>query len=308
MPAVAFIVDQCLSMAGLESLAHGPSDLADRLVSDFNRALDRCGDLNPAVFFQVRTDMAEYVNAPVTLNVQVTQGSKAITIPSGYDPDWMAGCSILISGDEDINRLQNESANISPTLSQPYMGSSGTVSATVWHDWIRLPEHVENVMNPITIYDRSLVRAQSLQELTYRWYAPTGKYDYQWVAGDNLFKWQKPTDEPWRWFEAANQVQGDLVAGLMLDALPPAQAKLAYTAKVGIERVTTLQDQREYIMPRRKDHEILLPMVRWFFSSYMAVSVPKQELQADFEMASQTAANLKITSNQQKRYRYNPGR
>lgn len=307
MPIVADITKQCLAMAGLESLSDGPPDLEVRLISDHNRGINEIAELNPNVYFQERPDWSEVIRAPVTLNVQVTQASKEITIPSGYDADWMAGCAILISGDSELNRIRNELDDDSPSLEQPYMGATGTVQATVWHDWIRLPEEVDGVLGPVRVQERLLVRAQSLLGMQNRWFSDDYRRDYMpwWNAGPLI--WQKPVDSPWQWYDVARYVQGDLVSGILIDALPPALTKIAFTAKVGITRVTSLQDQRDFITPLRKDHEVLLPMVRWYFSSYMMVSTPREQLLADYQRAQQTARTLGIVASPQKFYRYPKG-
>lgn len=306
MPIVADIATELCAMAGLESVSDGPPNLEYRIISDINRSLDKIGDMNPSVYFQTRPDQAEVIRAPVTLNVQVTSLEKTIIIPSGYDPSWMAGCAILIEGDPTTNRLANEETGDNPTLEQPYMGSTGTVSATVWHDWIRMPQNVNTFMDPVTI-DKNwkLCRAQDLNQLDRRW-AGRGWVNGDYYTGDYglPFAWQKNIDRPLGWYEVARYVQAELISGVLLDSLPPSQCKLCYTAKVGINRVISLADNRQYITPEGKDHEILLPIVRWYFASYPMCSVPKTELQSDYNDALLAASALGLAGNRRKRIQY----
>lgn len=306
MPIVADIRDELLQMAGLETVTDGPPNLEYRIISDINRAIDKIGDMNPSVYFQTRPDQAEAIRAPVQLTVQVTNLSKEITIASGYVASWMAGCAILISGDSTTNRLANEETGDNPTLEQPYMGETGTVTATVWHDWIKLPANVNTFMDPVTINKNwMLTRAQDLNQLDRRWIGRgwvNGDYysgDYGLVNG-----WQKAVDRPQQWYEVARYVQAELISGIMLDALPPSQYKLCYTAKVGINRVISLADNRQFITPESKDQEILLPICRWYFSSYQMCSTPKTELQADYQDALLAASALGLAGNRRNRIRY----
>lgn len=304
MPIVADITNDLLSMVSLEAVSDGPIGLSYRIISDINRGLDKIGDMNPSVFYQTRPDQGEVIRAPVTLTVQVTTLTKQIVIPSGYDPDWMAGCAILITGDSTLNRLSNEEAGDEPTLDQPYMGATGTTTATVWHDWIRMPPNVNNILDPITI-DRQwmLNRASDLTALDQRWRGFPIRRDYGPDYG-MFASYQKQADRPWQYFETARMVQNELIAGVTLDALPPSQMKLCYTSKIGIPRVTSLTDNRQSITPEGKDQEILLPICRWYFSSYQMCSTPKAELQTDYQDALEAAKALGLACNRRNRLRY----
>lgn len=308
MPIVQTIRDQLLSMCGLESIDHGPPNLEARIIQDISRALEHVGESNPNTFFQVRPDQAEVVRPPTAVNVTVTQYAKTITFNSGYSSTWMPGQAIMISGDTTLNRIVDEATPSAPALAEPYMGASGTYSATVYNDWILLPASVRQIMDPVSL-DKStiLLPAQSSADLNLRLMDYNKNYDRRYAAF--VMALQKTVNEPTRYWPYAQMVLGTLRAGAMLDTLPGAARKFVYDCrKLVFDPVTTLADTRTTLMPQGKDIEILLPVARWFFASYQHCSIPKNELEADFSLAMQKARELSVFGNHQKKYRYNQNR
>lgn len=308
MAIVSILKDQLLSMCGVEDVSHGPPNLEARIIQDINRALEAVGESNPSVFFQVRPDQAEQIRPPTQVTVTVTQYSKAITFVSGYDSSWMPGNAILITGDNVLNRIEDEASPSAPALAQPYEGASGTYTATVYNDWILLPANVRQVMDPVSL-DKStvLIPAQSASDLNLRLLEYNKNYDRRYAAF--VMALQKTILEPTRYWPYAQMVLGTLRAGIMLDTLPGAARKLVYDArKTVFAPVTTLSDTRTTLMPQGKDVEILLPVARWFFSSYQMCSIPKTELEPEYSLAMQKARELTVFGRHGKRYGYNPNR
>ena len=305
MAIVQTIRDELLGMCGLEETSHGPPNLEARLISDINRGLEAVGESNPAVYYQVRPDQAEVVRPPVTVNVTVTQYSKAVTFNSGYVSAWMPGNSILITGDSTLNRIEDESTPSAPVLVEPFMGVSGTYQATVYNDWVMMPVGVRQVMDPVSLDKQTiLIPAQGASDLNMGWMNYSMDWDRRYAG--LVLALQKQVQLASRYWPYAQMVLGTLRGGLMLDTLPGEAHKLVYDArKLVFAPVTTLADTRTTLMPQGKDVEILLPVVRWFFASYQFCSIPKTELQADYDLAMQKATQLTIAGNIQKRYRYN---
>lgn len=295
-------------MCGLEAVEHGPSNLEDRIIQDINRALEAVGESNPNCFYQVRPDQAEMVRPPTQVTVTVVQYSKTITFVSGYDSSWMPGNAIQITGDNVLNRIEDEASPSAPVLTQPYEGASGTYTATVYNDWIMLPANVRQIMDPVSL-DKStvLIPAQSASDLNLRLLEYNKNYDRRYAA--YVMALQKSVLEPTRYYPFAQMFIGTLRAGIMLDTLPGAARKLVYDArKTVFAPVTTLSDTRTTLMPQAKDFEILLPVARWFFSSYQMCSIPKTELEPEYSLAMQKARELSIFGNRAKRFLYNPNR
>lgn len=295
-------------MCGLEDVSHGPPNLEARLLSDLNRGLEHVGESNPAIYYQTRPDQAEVVRPPATVNVTVTQYSKAVTFNSGYVSTWMPGNAILITGDSTLNRIEDEATPSAPALAEPFMGTSGTYSATVWHDWVMMPTGVRQVMDPVSLDKQTiLLPAQGASDLNMGWMNYSMDFDRRYAG--LVLALQKQVQLASRYWPYAQMVLGTLRGGLMLDTLPGEAHKLVYDAKkLVFAPVTTLADTRTTLMPQGKDVEILLPVVRWFFASYQFCSIPKTELEADFSLAMTKATQLTIAGNIQKRYRYSQQR
>jgi hypothetical protein len=102
------------------------------------------GNASPWVRFD---DRGVLINAPTTVTLAVTQGSTAATV-TGW-ADWMAGCSIIISGSAIDNRIRNDSANA--VLKYPCDVATGNVSATVYHDCITLDTDLMEVVKPVRL-------------------------------------------------------------------------------------------------------------------------------------------------------------
>lgn len=85
------------------------------------------------------------INAPTAVTIAVTNGSTSATI-TGWAA-WMAGCTIQITGSDIDNQIRNASA--SATLKYPYNGTTGTKTATVYHNSIVVPDTVMRVLDPV---------------------------------------------------------------------------------------------------------------------------------------------------------------
>jgi len=305
MAIVQTIRDDLLSMCGLEDVSHGPPNLEARIIGDINRALQHVGEANVNIFYQTRPDQAEVIRPPATVSVTCVQYSKSVTFNSGYVSSWMPGCAILINGDSTLNRIEDEASPSAPVLAEPFMGASGTYSATVYNDWVMMPTGVRQVMDPVSLDKQTiLLPAQGASDLNMGWMNYSMDFDRRYAG--LVLALQKQVQLASRYWPYAQMVLGTLRGGLMLDTLPGEAHKLVYDArKLVFAPVSSLADTRTTLMPEGKDVEILLPVARWFFSSFQFCSVPKTELEPDLSLAMTKAAQLTIAGNIQKRYRYN---
>lgn len=89
------------------------------------------------------------LRAPTTVSLTVTQYSNTIAFTAGY-ASWMLGCTISIAGDGIFNEVVT-----STSLLRPFMGTSGTFSATVWCDAIALDSTIKNVVGPVWVPNRA---------------------------------------------------------------------------------------------------------------------------------------------------------
>lgn len=88
-------------------------------------------------------DSGAYLNPPTAVTVNCVNGSKTVVI-NGF-ATWMLGCTIQIAG-----QYQNE-INSATELSQPYVGTTGTMGATVWSDCVQLGEEICQVLPLVQI-------------------------------------------------------------------------------------------------------------------------------------------------------------
>lgn len=314
MAIIQDIRDQLLGMNGLESVDHGPSWLGYRILSDINRAIDAAADANPQAFFQTRPSLGEIIRQQTAVTVSVTNSAKTITVTSGYDVSWMAGCAIMIDSDGLLNRLENEAAGTAPTLDRPFLGSTGSHSATVYHDWIRMPPALRMVMDPVTISGSEqsrypIFRAQDQTMLDNRWVLPGATWDY-WRNFTGLpipLGWCKDIGPPWCFYEVSRKVQEVQVSGVMLDSLPAGPWTLDYTGRFRTYApITSLADTRTEILGQDMDQKVLLPMARWFFSSNENCATTQESLMPEFNFAQQRAQEMTIAGRPRKKFNYNP--
>jgi hypothetical protein len=98
----------------------------------------------------VRTDdRGAILNPPITISIAVTNGSKSATIANDVWQSWFAGCSIIIDGAAVDNQIRNNAADV--VLKFPYSGTTGTKTATIYHDSIDLDTDVLEVADEVKI-------------------------------------------------------------------------------------------------------------------------------------------------------------
>lgn len=101
-----------------------PVDDATEVLDAINAGIAEFFAMAPAPY-RIKSHVNYQINAPKTGNVQVTNLSASI---DGIDPSYI-GCSVLIAGDAQMNRIISED-----TLEYPYQGNTGTVAATYYQD------------------------------------------------------------------------------------------------------------------------------------------------------------------------------
>lgn len=291
MAIVADITTLLLSMIGLESVSDGPASVEQEIIACLQEAQALLADSNPSFFYKIRDGEAAAIRAPKTITIAVTQYGKTATV-TGWEA-WMSGCTVLIDGDDNYNRLLNPFvADTARSLQRPYMGTSGSKSATVWNDWSILASNVRSICQPVMLNQYIILgRATSLASITGR------------RVGSRL----PVTGVPKEWFALAHPHLGKERAGILLDNLPVSEFLLSYDARIAFDPITALNDSRAEIIPGDgRDKSMFLPVVRYLFSSQPGCSTPKQELQDGFQRATTAALALRVDGSRQKRFNYTP--
>lgn len=87
-------------------------------------------------------------NDPTTVTVTAIVANGQGATLSAPPPQWMMGCSVLISGDSDFNRIMDiTGSNLS--LLRAYRGPSGAAAATVYADCALLDPTIGAVLEPL---------------------------------------------------------------------------------------------------------------------------------------------------------------
>ncbi len=151
----------CKSVTG-HDLGTASFDLLNELLDSLNLVLSTWLAMLPQ---ERRTaPFAPVVNAPVSLSVQVTQGSRAFTYvgPTPYPAGGFAsestalGATVFLDGAPTRNMLVAEGQ-----LLHPYTGQTGTVTMTLHGDALHLPLSTWQVESEVRF-------AQDSQSLTHR--------------------------------------------------------------------------------------------------------------------------------------------
>ncbi len=116
----------------------------DAVANSINAAYHELWHLSPASMFERRASAV--LNLPTAITITVTNGSTACTVTAN-GASWMAGCTLVINGDP----YDNEFLQDTTLLLRPYMGTTGSHSATVYGDAVKLPANEQTVLNPVAI-------------------------------------------------------------------------------------------------------------------------------------------------------------
>ena len=116
-----------LNYSEVRDPAKVPFDATVEIVGAMNAALAEFYSLAPT-WLSAKT-VSRVLSAPETITVGATQGS----VNAGPFPTDAIGCAIVLAGDTRANQVASTSA-----LRDPYLGSGGSVSATLYGDAVQI--------------------------------------------------------------------------------------------------------------------------------------------------------------------------
>lgn len=289
MPAAARVLADLMGLLEVENVNHAPPAFQTRALSDLNGGLQETYSLAPTEWFST-DDRGDAIRAPTAVTLTCTAGSKTVTF-AGY-ASWMLGCTIIISGDANQNQLVSVSSSISLRL--PYGGSTGSQTATVYHDKLQIDAEAFEVVTPVTLLGNyPLLPVASRRDLAA---AIFGCGDY---GSGNGTGWgntgytlgfasipPKSIQAP-RLFlvERSAPYAGTTTLALTFDSLPDKAYTIQYSVQLKSPVVTTFSDTREYLVPFSYEATILLPMVRYRFSSWPQAAFSKQDTAQEYQAA-----------------------
>lgn len=254
--------DQRLNRPGLDD------DDIRRALAALNSALQVIQKYGPQALKE--GERAAYFGVPthVAIMVIVTNGQSATL--SGTVPSWMIGCSILIDGDADMNRISDISGS-DISLVRGYRGPGGVVGATVYADCALLNPDIKAVVEPV-------YGSQSVNGI-----ANNQRLDPA-VSYDEFTRWQREQGLASRQIGIPSKYiverrrSGELF--LRITPMPGSSFNATFQAKLKPERVEeSILDTAggadpgyEFTSLSEDDVEsVLLPIARWKFFTHPAL-------------------------------------
>ena len=205
------------------------------------------------------------LNAPTTLQVNVTKGSTELT---GFTPDPEdTYCTIRIDGDAADNQIDTDGS-----LFLPYSGETGTANATIYHDATMLPEPTEEIIDdPENVDTGELLIQDQMQSF----------------RGSSTCRLRKMrVGQPVRWWtegNAANQAS-PVPSVFRVDTLPDSLVRLSLQISMGPQRVTFADILNgDAVIPLRSEQieSYLLPIARGILSSSSLWRNPEERSSAE---------------------------
>lgn len=262
-----------------------------RIASDLTRALKFIYNRAPHLFKEPQTAV---VYAPQTGTISATNGSTTVTAPTGFTMP-INGNTIVLSGHDIFNEIYQTAAN-TYRLVYPYIGTTGTVSATMWHDAIVLPTAFR-VHEPVVLDDYLELTPLSNREEFLRYNAWTW-HDYGMFV--NFQPRRRDSGQPAAYWVEERALPSGLTRAKFLRMTPMPSTSFAFrcegtqmppevtVAAFGTD--TNVDATRTFAMPGDHEETILRPIFLWYWalSPYFSNPDKAQALREDYDRAVET--------------------
>lgn len=211
--------DQSLNQPGLDDV-----DI-QAAVSAMNAALQLVQRWSPGCFSFERRSLNFNAPASVLVNVIAGQGLTFVVAP----PSYFVGCSIQISGDDDLNEIRDISGS-DASLLHGYRGQTANgISAVVYHDCIQMDDDVRAVIHPVSTAPNRVLEYVESREIFDR-------LSYQINQGGTPPSLnQKQTGQPTIYIVESRT---DKRLFLRLNPMPAAAGTVTYQLSIRPERVS----------------------------------------------------------------------
>jgi hypothetical protein len=288
------------SLSGANALNRSGLDTRDTLkaLAAVNAALQTIQKHGPESL--KHGERAAFINAPTILSVNTNATTAQSIHFNSPPPPWIMGCSILVPGDDDINRIVDITGN-DISLLRGYRGTTQNgLLATVFADCALLPQDVKAVEDPVAMTpNRVLSRARDLAEFM--------RYTTHGWDRWHTWNWLTPGLGPSKvigvpaLYIVERRPQGDLY--LRLNPMPSAAVNITYQAKLRPEHfgddALALDGSTDpaavFTSVTEDDQEsVLLPLARWkFCSSHPAFknAETRQSLKLEYDEAMRLLKN-----------------
>lgn len=246
------------------------------------------------------------LRVPTAVTLTVTDGSTTISALTTY-ATWQLGCTIRIAGDDQDNELLT-----STLLARPFVGTGGSVTATVYCDAVTLPVNVGKVVGPMLLGQAHqwVTEAANRSDFLIRGGWPL---DPILVPGwSNYPFWNicaKPTAAgPTSFFLDGyyDYTQSTIVRRIRLSPMPTVRQSIGWTSAINPQRVTAEDlDNAQHADPGVKIpcangfiESIFLPIARQYGSGYPQFKNEEMraEIRRQYEDAIGRLKNIGLSS------------
>lgn len=272
--------DQALNRPGLDA------DDIRRAIGAVNSALQTIAKHGPQALKEGHR--AAFLNDPVNVVITAVVLNGQSATMSTTPPAWMLGCSILLSGDSDLNRIMDITGN-DLSLIRGYRGPGGAITATVYADCATLGADIAAVLEPVngsqlqgTITSHKQLRYKHLDEFeNYQRMLTTQSSPIGLVGIPDIYTVERRRN-------------GDLF--FRVSPMPGSGVNATFQAKLRAERIDAgVIDQTggddpnyEFTSLNQDDVEsVLLPIARWRFFTHPALknAEARQSVKAEYDEA-----------------------
>ena len=209
--------------AGSQLESVQPGDL-DGVATAITGAMQEVFDAAPDEMREQRIGSVLY--APAGGTVSATQFSTAISNFTGYQ-SYMPGCTVRLAGDAQDNELVSQTA-----LERPYMGTTGNVGITIYHDCLTLDPGVDHVSTPVELPNQAPLYAANDRLDFMRWVGVPLITDEAGNAMDFPFYhyYQRTVSRPRAWFAEGwyDPAQTQYVKRIRFGPMPDTNYPVAY--------------------------------------------------------------------------------
>jgi len=235
-----------LGLIGVESQAIAGDSTLARICNDLNATIQLLWASVPS--WWISSTVGLMVNAPVTLDIGVTAGSKAFTVSGGAYAFWMKGCTARVGG--LYNRIAGDG-----TLLYPWVGGTSTVSASVYADRIQCPADIVSVVPPLFLLGEG-----ELQSL-----AGNRRQQMDGGIADEFPEIGTPTGYL---IEAPDYTSADLVLGIRLQVLPIKAFTISFEGRKKYPAITLPLTTQPIPVPHGFAESVFLPLLRKQFATW----------------------------------------
>ncbi len=229
---------------GLSDIADADSGQQQTMLNALNAAIQQISSFAPLSWYGA-DEYADYIRAPQVITLTgLTTGSRAVTWASISSNAWSNGCALMLAGDSAINRLKRTADSYE--LHLPYIGSSSSVSATIYQDVIEMPENFLKLKGDVVMIGNNVIQVVATSDQM-----GSGKENGspQFVGAPTLA----------RLISRYNRSKAR-VPFLKLNSLPTSASRIAFEYHLRPLDVSSWSDERYDLVPVQFVESVLLPI------------------------------------------------